>query len=50
MDRPVRSLQIGFDPVVQQQKSWAAQISKLPGDGQITERRIHTYRFDDEKG
>ena len=30
------------------QKSWAVQISKLHSDGQITERRIHIYRFDDE--
>ena len=48
MDHPMRSLQIGFDPTVQQQKSWAVQISKLHSDGQITERRIHTYLFDDE--
>jgi len=33
---------------VQQQKSWAVQISKLHSGGQITERRIHTYPFDDE--
>ena len=44
----VRSSQIGFDPTVQQQKSLAVQISKLHSDGQITERRIHTYPFDDE--
>ena len=50
MDRPIKSLQISYDPTVQQQKSWAAQISKLPGGGQITELRIHTYPFDDEKG
>ena len=48
MDRPMRSLQICFDPKVQQQKSWAVQISKLHSDGQITERRIHIYPFDDE--
>ena len=48
MDRPMRSSQIGFDPTVQQQKSWAVQISKLHSDGQITERRIHTCLFDDE--
>ena len=48
MGRPMRSLQIGFDHTVQQQKSWAVQISKLHSDGQITERRIHTYPFDDE--
>jgi hypothetical protein len=46
----MRSLQIGFDPTVQQQKSWAVQISKLHSDGQITERIIHIYPFDDEKG
>ena len=45
----VRSLKIGYDPTVQQQKSWAVQISKLPGGGQITELRIHICRFDDEK-
>ena len=44
----MRSSQIGFDPTVQQQKSWAVQIGKLHSDGQITERRIHTYPFDDE--
>ena len=44
----VRSSQIGFDPTVQQQKSLAVQISKLHSDGQITERRIHIYPFDDE--
>ena len=49
MGRPMRSLQIGYDPTVQQQKSWAVQISKLHSDGQITERRIHTYPFDDVK-
>src|SRR6056300_651092 len=48
MDRPMRSSQIGFDPAVQQQKSLAVQISKLHSGGQITEPRIHTYRFDDE--
>jgi hypothetical protein len=41
MDRPMRSSQIGYDPTVQQQKSWAVQISKLHSGGQITERRIH---------
>ena len=46
----MRLLQIGYDPTVQQQKSWAVQISKLHSGGQITERRIHTYPFDDEKG
>ena len=49
MGRPIKSSQIGYDRTVQQQKSWAAQISQLPGDGQITERRIHTYRFGDVK-
>ena len=44
----MRSLQIGYDPTVQQQKSWAVQISKLHRDGQITERRIHICPFDDE--
>ena len=43
LDRPMRSLQIGYDPKVQQQKSWAVQISKLLGDGQTTELRTHTY-------
>ena len=42
MDRPMRLLQIDFDPTVQQQKSWTVQISKLHIDGQITEPRIHT--------
>jgi transposase-like protein len=50
MDRPMRSLQIGYDPTVQQQKSWAVRKSKLHSGGQTTERRIHTYPFDDEKG
>ena len=50
MDRPMRSSQIGYDPTVQQQKSWAVQIGKLHSGGQITERRIHTYHFDEEKG
>ena len=44
----MRSLQIGSDSTVQQQKNLAVQISKLHSDGQITERRIHTYPFDDE--
>ena len=48
MDHPMRSLQIGFRPTVQQPKSWAVQISKLPGGGRTTELRIHIYRFDDE--
>ena len=48
MDRPMRSSQIGFDPTVQQQNSWALQISKLHSDGQTSERRIYIYRFDDE--
>ena len=50
MDRPTKLLQIGHDPTVQQQKRWAVQISKLHRDGQRTERRIHIYRFDDERG
>ena len=50
MDRPMRLLQIGYDPTVQQQKSWAVQIGKLYSGGQITERRIHTYPSDDERG
>ena len=45
----MRSLQIGYDPTVQQQKSLAVQISKLHSDGQITKRRIHTHPFDDVK-
>jgi len=49
MDRPTRSAQMGYGPTVQQLKSWAVQISKLSNDGQITEWRIHIYRFDDEK-
>jgi len=49
MDRLIRSSQIGYGPTVQQLKSWAVQISKLSSDGQITERKIHIYRFDDEK-
>ena len=44
----MRSLPIGYDPTVQQLKSWAVQISKLHSDGQIIEQRIHTYPFDDE--
>jgi hypothetical protein len=44
----MRSLQIGYDSKVQQQKSWAVQISKLHSGGQITERRIHIYAFCDE--
>ena len=44
----VRSLKIGFDPSVQQQKSWAVQISKLPGGGRTTELRIRICCFDDE--
>ena len=48
MDRPMRSSQIGYDPTVQQQKSWAVQIGKLHSGGQITELRTHTYPFDDE--
>ena len=50
MDQPMKSLRINFDPTVQQPKSWAAQISKLPGGGRTTELRIHICRFDDEKG
>ena len=46
----MRSSQISLGPTVQQLKSWVVQISKLLGDGQITERRIHTYHFDEEKG
>ena len=48
MDRPMRSSQIGLDPSVQQQKSWAVQISKLPGGGRTTELRIRICCFDDE--
>jgi transposase-like protein len=33
---------------VQQQKSWAVQISKLQSGGKITELRIHICRFDNE--
>ena len=50
MDRPTRSLQIGYGPAVQQLKNFAMQINKLLGDGQTSERRIQTYPFDDEKG
>ena len=50
MDHPTGSLRIGYDPTVQQQKSWAVQISKLHSNGRITELRIHICRFDDEKG
>jgi len=45
----MRSSQIGFDPRVQQQKSWAVQISKFQSGGKITELRIHICRFEDEK-
>ena len=45
MGRPIKSLQIGYDPTVQQQKSWAVQISKLQSGGQTTERRIHILPF-----
>ena len=48
IDRPMRLLQIGFDPTVQQQKSFAVQVRKLHSGGQTTERRIHTYPFADE--
>ncbi len=48
MKTPMRSLQIGCDPSAQQEKSLAVQTSKLHSDGQITERRIHIYPFDDE--
>ena len=50
MDRPMRLLQIGYDPTVQQQENWAVQKSRLLSDGQITELRIHIYLFDDENG
>ena len=50
MDHQTRSSQISFGLTVQQQKNWAVQKSKLPSDLQITELRIHTYSFDDEKG
>ena len=49
MGPPMRSSQIGYGPTMQQLKSLAVQISKLNRDGQITERRIHTYLFDDVK-
>ena len=32
------------------EENWAVQKSKSLSDGQITELRIHTYPFDDEKG
>ena len=50
MDNPMRSSQISFSPTVQQQENWAVQKSRLQSDGQITELRIHTYPFDDERG
>ena len=46
----MRSSQISLRPTGQQQENWAVQKSRLPSDGQITERRIHTYPFDEEKG
>ena len=50
MDHHVRSSLISFAPTVQQQENWAVQKSRLPSDGQITELRIHTYPFDNERG
>ena len=50
MDHQTRSSQISFAPIVQQQENWAVRKSRLLRDGQITEQRIHTYPFDDEKG
>ena len=46
----MKSLQISFGPTAQQQENWAVKKSRLPSDGQITELRIHTYPFDDERG
>ena len=46
----MKSSQISLGPTVQQQENWAVQKSKLLSDGQITELRIHTYPFDEEKG
>ena len=46
----MRSSQISLGPTVQRQETWAVQKSRLLSDGQITEWRIHTYRFDEEKG
>ena len=50
MDHPMKSLQISFGPTAQQPENWAAQKNRLLSDGQITELRIHTYPFDDERG
>ena len=50
MEHQTRSSQISFGPTVQQQVNWAVRKSRLLIDGQITELRIHTYPFDDEKG
>jgi hypothetical protein len=50
MDHQTRLLQISLGPTVQQQENWAVRKSRLLIDGQITELRIHTYPFDDEKG
>ena len=50
MGLPMRSLQISYDPTVQQQKSWAAQKSKLQSGGQITELRIHITLSTTRKG
>jgi putative transposase len=36
IDRPMRLSQISYDPTVQQQKSLAVQISKLPSGGRTT--------------
>ena len=50
MDHQTRSSQISLGPTAQQQENWAVRKSRLQSDGQITELRIHTYRFDDAKG
>jgi len=50
MDHPTRSSQTSLGPTVQRQETWAVRKSRLLSDGQITEWRIHTYRFDEEKG
>ena len=41
MVRPMRSSQIDYGPTVKQLRSWDVQITKLLGDGQTTQRRIH---------
>ena len=50
MEHQTRSLLISFGPTVQQPQNWAVRESRLLSNRQTTELKIHTYRFDDEKG